>query len=85
MNYDNEFELLIAVLFYMIPQIGRLGPKSQDLVIPLRLGEGEPLSDFHLRYIAIRSELVLMRDQTGYIKNLTGKYIMLMSKMKHIQ
>ena len=65
MNYDNEFELLIAVLFYMSPQLGRLVPKAQDLVIPFRLGVVEPFSDFHLKSLATRSELVLMRDQKG--------------------
>ena len=65
MKYDNVFELLIEVVFAMSPQLVGLGTKSQYLVIPFRLGEGEPLSDFHLRYLAIRSELVLMRYQTG--------------------
>ena len=69
----------------MSPQLGGLGLKDQDLVIPFRLGEGEPLSDFHLRALAIRSEVVLMRDQTVQINNLTGKYIMELSKLKHLQ
>ena len=60
----------------MSPRLGGLGPKSQDLVVPFRLGEGEPLSDFHLRYLAIRSELVLKRDKTVQINNLIGEYIM---------
>ena len=33
MNNDNGFGLIIAVVFVMIPQLGGLGPKSQDLVI----------------------------------------------------
>ena len=79
------FEILIAVILSMIPQLGGSGPKYQDLVIPFRLGEGEPLPYFHLRDLEIRSEIVLMRDQTGQIKNLTGKYIMELSKLKHLQ
>ena len=62
MHYDNGFELLIAVVLSMIPQLGGLGPKAQDLVIPFHLGEGEPLTYFHLIALVIGSELVLMRD-----------------------
>ena len=40
-NNDNGFDLLIAVVFAMIPQLGRLGPKHQDLVIPFSLGSEE--------------------------------------------
>ena len=68
MHYDNGFELLIAVVFAMSPQLGGLGPKYQDLTIPFRLGEGEPITYFHLIAFEIRSELLLMRDQTGPIK-----------------
>ena len=76
MHYDNGLELLIDVVFAMSTQLGRLGTKSQELMIPFRLGEGEPLTYFHLRALTIRSELELMRYQIGKIKNLTGKYIM---------
>ena len=69
----------------MIPQLGGLGPKAQDLVIPFRLGEGEILSDFHIRALVIISELVLMRYQTVHINNFTGKYIMELSKFNHLQ
>ena len=68
MHYENVFELLIAVVFYMSPQIWVIGPKAQYLVIPFWLGEGKSLPYFLLRALAIRSELVLKRDQTGYIK-----------------
>ena len=85
MHYENGFELLLVVVFSTSPRLGVLGPKDQDLVIPFHLGEGEHLSDFHLRALAIRSELVLIRDQTVHIKNLTGKYIMELSNMKHLQ
>ena len=71
MNYDNGFELLIAVVFQMIPQLVGLGPKYQDLVIPFHLGEVEPLPDFHLRSLAIRSELVLIIYKTVHINNFT--------------
>ena len=76
MRYDNGFELLIANFFNMSPQLGGLGPKSQDLLIPFCLGEGESLTYFHLRALEIKSELILMKDETGQINNLTGKYIM---------
>ena len=71
MNYENRFELLIAVVFVISPQLGGLGPKAQDTVIPFCLGEGEPLSYFYLRYIASRSKLALTRYLTGQINNLT--------------
>ena len=40
MNFDNGFDLIIAVVFVMSPQLGGLGPKSQDLVAIFSLGEG---------------------------------------------
>ena len=46
-NY-NGFDLLIAVVFDMSPQLGEIGPKAQDFVIPFRFGEGETLPEFHL-------------------------------------
>ena len=64
MHYDNGFELLIAVVFSMIPQLGGLGPKYQDLLIPLQLDEGETISYFHLRALSIRSELASTRYQS---------------------
>ena len=33
MNNDNYFELIISFLFAMSPQLGGIGPKSQDPVI----------------------------------------------------
>ena len=75
MHYYNGFELIIAFVLSMIPQLGGIVTKTQDLVIPLRLGEGEHLSDFHLRALAIKSELIFMINQTGQINNLTDKYI----------
>ena len=85
MHYDNIFKPLITVIFYMSPQLVGLLPKAQDLVIPFRLGEGETLPDFHFRSLVIISELVLMRYQTGHINNFTGKYIMELSNLNHIQ
>ena len=85
MHYDNGFELLIAVVFSISPQLGVLGPKGQDLVIPLCLGEGEYLPYFHLKALTIRSEIVLTRYQTVQINNLTVKYIMELSKLKNVQ
>ena len=40
MHYDNGFEIFIAVIFNMSPQLGGLWPKAQDLVIQFCLGEG---------------------------------------------
>ena len=40
MYYDNVFEILIAVVFNMIPQLGGLEPKAQEPVITFCLGEG---------------------------------------------
>ena len=85
MHCDNVFELIIAAVFATSPQLGGLGPKYQDLVIPFCLRDGERLPDFHLGSLSIKSELVLMRYQTGQINKLTEKYIMELSKMKHIQ
>ena len=84
MHCDNGFELLIVVVFVMSPQLGGIWSKAQDLVITFFLGEGEPLPDFHLRALTIRIKLELIRYQTGQINNITGKYIMGLSKLKHI-
>ena len=84
MQYDNVFEPLIAAVLSVSPQRG-LVPKAQYLVIPFRICEGWPIPDFHLRALAIRSELVLMQYKTGHINNLIGKYIMELSKLKHLQ
>ena len=54
-------------------------------MIPSCLGEGKPLSDFHLKAFAIRNEPILTRDQIAQIINLTVKYIMELSKLKNIQ
>ena len=40
MNNDNDFDLLIDVVFAMSPKLGGLGPKAQELVIYFCLGEG---------------------------------------------
>ena len=57
----------------MIPQLGGLGPKKQDLVISFHLGEGETITQFHLRVIQIKSESFLLKYKTGKRNNLTGK------------
>ena len=57
----------------MSPQLGGLGTKYQELLIPFSLGEGEPLPDFRLRALTIRSEPELIRDKTGKINNLKGE------------
>ena len=85
MNNDNGFDLLIAVVFSMNTQLEGLGPRSQELFIYFRLVEIETLPQYHLRDFCIRSKHFLIKDKTGQIKNLTGKYIMKLSKLKHIQ
>ena len=57
MNNENGFDLIIAVVFVISNQIVGLGPKSQDLVINFRLGEGETIPQFHLRALQIRSDI----------------------------
>ena len=69
----------------MSPQLVGLGPKAQDLVIYFSLGEGEALPQFHLRYLHIRSGIFLLQYQTVQTSNLTVKYIMELSKLKHLQ
>ena len=76
MNNDNEFDLLIAIVFSMSNQLGGLLTKAQDLVIHFLLGEVETLPQFHLRAFHIRNEIFLLQDKPGQINNLTGKYSM---------
>ena len=84
-NNDNGFDLIIAVVFTMIPQKRVLGSKAQYIVIYFCLAEGETLPQFHLRALQIRSTNFLLQDKTGQINNLTGIYIMEQSKLKHFQ
>ena len=84
MNNDNDFDLLIDVVFDMNPQIGVLGTKYQDLVISFCLGEEESIPQFHLIYLHIRSEILLLQDKTRQINNPTDKYIRELSELKHI-
>ena len=65
MTNDNVFDLIIDVVFFMGPQLGRLGPTDQDLVISFRLGEGENRPKFHFRALHTRSEFSLLQDKTG--------------------
>ena len=85
MNNNNGFDLIIAVIFTNINSLGVLGPKSKDSMISFCLGEGETLPQLHLRDLHISSENFLLQDQIGQINNLTGKYIMELSKLKYIQ
>ena len=71
-NY-NGFDLLVYVVFAMITLLGGLEPKSQDLVIPFRLGEIETLPYYYLISLTIIIELNLIQYQTKQINNLTGK------------
>ena len=79
MHNVNGFELLTAIVFAMSPQLGGLGPKSQDLMIYVCLVEGENLPQFHLRDLHIRAEIFLLQDQTGRINNITCKCTMELS------
>ena len=76
MNNDNEVDLFIDAVFAMITQLGVIGPKAQYLVISFFLGKVETLPQFYLNSPQIRSEIFLLRYETGQINNLTGKYIM---------
>ena len=69
----------------MIPQLGVLGTKAQDFVISSRLGEGEKIPQLHLRALHIIGEILLLQDKIGQINNLTGKYIMELSKLKQLK
>ena len=51
MNIDNVFDLIIYVVFAIIPQLGGLVPKYQDLVIDFSLVEGKTIPQFHIRDI----------------------------------
>ena len=85
MNKNNGFDLLIGFVFAMTQQLGGIGAKDQYLVIPFCLCEGEIFPRFHLRALHVRSEIFLLQYKTGQINNLTDKYIMELSKLKHIQ
>ena len=85
MNLDNLFDLLVDIVFVMIPQIGGIWPKAQDLVIYFHLSKGETLLKYHLRYLQAKSENFLLNDKTEQKKNLAGKYIMELSKLKNLQ
>ena len=54
-------------------------------MIYICLGKGGTLPQFHLQDIQARSSIFLLKDETGHINNLTGKYIMKLSKLKHIK
>ena len=78
-------KLLLQFFFAMSPQLGGLGPKYQDLVIPFNPGEVEPSSNFYHRALAIISELLFIIYQIRLINNLICKYIMEPSNLKHLQ
>ena len=74
----------MAVVFSMIPQLGVIGPKSQDIVISFCLGEGESLPELHSRALQSRRNIYLLNDEIGQANNLTGKYILELSKSNHL-
>ena len=61
MHYDNGFRLLFTVFSTMNHRLGGLGPQAQDHAIPFHFSEGEPLPDFYLGGLAIRSDPVSRR------------------------
>ena len=48
MNNDNGFDILVAVVFGVITQLGGIGTKAQYPITSFNLTEGESLPDFHL-------------------------------------
>ena len=68
----------------MIPQLGVIGPKSKDIVISFCLGEGESLPELHSRALQSRRNIYLLNDEIVQANNLTGKYILELSKSNHL-
>ena len=54
-------------------------------MVYFRHGEVETIPQFQLKYLHTRSENFLLQDEIGQTNNLTGKYIMEMSKLEHLQ
>ena len=57
----------------MSPELGRLVPKTQGFVVPFFRGEGKTIPYFNLKSLQIRSEILLLKNETEKINNLTGK------------
>ena len=85
MNIDNEFDLIVAVAFSTSPQLGGIGFRSQEILISFFLGERDTLPQLKFRDIQSRSGNFLMNYKTRQINTLTGKYIIELSKLKHIK
>ena len=85
MNLDNLFDLLVAVVFSMSPQIGVIRPKHQDLLVYYLLGEVETLSQSYQRKLQGTSKLSLLNNKTQQTTNLVGKYTTEISILKHLQ
>ena len=84
MDIENNFELLVDVVFTMSNQLGGIEPKPEDLVISFHLWEKESLQEFHIWDLQAKTESYMLNDKTGQ-KNLTDKYIMEISKLNHLQ
>ena len=69
MKNDNVFDILVVIVFDMIPQLGCIGHKYQDLVTPFQLKKGESLPYFHLWDFQARSKIYLLNDKIRYKKN----------------
>ena len=68
MNKDNEFDLIIYVVFDMCTQLGGLVPNIQKS---------------QLIALQIRSANFLLQYETWKMNNLKGKYIIELSKFKN--
>ena len=66
-------------------QLGGIGLKPQDLVTPFQLICGESIPDFHMLALHSISKIYPLNDNTAQKNNLTSKYIMELSKLKHLQ
>ena len=83
MTMDLNFLLQLSSTW--APKSEELDPKLNNLWYPSAWVKENIYQIFTEEPFVIRSELVLMRYQTGQINNLTGKYIMELSKLKHLQ
>ena len=68
MNNNKIFDILIAILFAMISQIGGIGSKDRYLVNSFCLTEDEQLPAFNLRDMQLKIEIYLLNDNTGHKK-----------------
>ena len=83
-NHEEQFTEISSKLSDYEDRINKLSIKDTG-IHPLSLHITkltDTIYKFHLRALAIKSELILIKYKTGHINNLTGKYIMELSKLK---